>query len=291
MVDPYDAYPSQFAATFEGQAIGEHGRLLVRHCVPRLIAGTELVEFDRLAERNESVFGKLLQSLYEGRQPRGLPPYQEWLAVFWLIAFLTGFIRLGFETLWARDACTKGISLGIWLSAVLIVAAFLFNRNIFNSDNYRYLIYLLPPWSLGFGLLIYGLCRRGLPARAASGILVVALFWGMTSSTYSWYRDELGFLDRHWRIVRVAQLAWNEIPVSSRLHAWASQAGCIRCGAGCDAYLRRLLGRLSNVVSLGKEDRRHSLSDVSQSVPWLVARAWPRRRQASGDRNSARALR
>ena len=34
----------------------------------------------------------------------------------------------------------------------LIVAAFLVNRNIFNSDNYRYLIFLLTPWSLGFGL-------------------------------------------------------------------------------------------------------------------------------------------
>ncbi len=216
MVDPYNAYPSQFAATFEASAIGEHGRLLVRHCLPRLIAGTELVEVDRLAQRNELVFGKLFQSLYEGRQPRGLPPYQEWLAVFWLTAFLAGFIRLGFEAVWARDAWGKGISLGIWISALLIVAAFLLNKNIFNSDNYRYLIFLLPPWSLGFGLLMGGLSRRGLPARATSGILVVALFWGMTFSTYSWYRDELGFLDRHWRIVRVAQLAWNEIPVSSR---------------------------------------------------------------------------
>ena len=45
LVDPYDAYPSQFAATFEGPAIREHGRLLALQCLPRLIAGTEL---DRL---------------------------------------------------------------------------------------------------------------------------------------------------------------------------------------------------------------------------------------------------
>ena len=42
---------------------------------------------------------------------------------------------------------------------VLIVAAFLVNRNIFNSDNYRYLIFLLTPWSLGFGLVPATTCR------------------------------------------------------------------------------------------------------------------------------------
>ena len=57
------------------------------------------------------------------------------------------------------------------------MAAFLVNRNIFNSDNYRYLIYLLTPWSLGFGLVLDepvapkahrvrgGLGRRGNPGR------------------------------------------------------------------------------------------------------------------------------
>ena len=39
-------------------------------------------------------------------------------------------------------------------SALLIVAAFLVNRNIYNSDNYRYLIFLLTPWALGFGLVL-----------------------------------------------------------------------------------------------------------------------------------------
>ena len=40
-VDPYDAYPSQFAATLETGAIGEHARLLFLNCLPRLLAGTE----------------------------------------------------------------------------------------------------------------------------------------------------------------------------------------------------------------------------------------------------------
>ena len=33
-IDPYDAYPSQFAATFEGSAVAGHARLLVVECLP-----------------------------------------------------------------------------------------------------------------------------------------------------------------------------------------------------------------------------------------------------------------
>ena len=51
-------------------------------------------------------------------------------------------------------------------SALLIVAAFLVNRNIYNSDNYRYLIFLLTPWALGCGLLLSDLARRGRVAPA-----------------------------------------------------------------------------------------------------------------------------
>ena len=46
-VDPYDAYPSQFAATLEPRAIWEHARLLALHCLPRLIAGTELDHLEK----------------------------------------------------------------------------------------------------------------------------------------------------------------------------------------------------------------------------------------------------
>ncbi len=46
-VDPYDAYPSQFATTFESAAIREHARLMFLNCLPRLIAGPELSDFRR----------------------------------------------------------------------------------------------------------------------------------------------------------------------------------------------------------------------------------------------------
>jgi hypothetical protein len=215
LVDPYDAYPSQFTATLEGPAIREHWRLLTLHCLPRLIAGTELNEFDRRSDRDDTIPVRLLSTLFDGRTSR-LPPIQEWLAVVFLVAFFIGIARVALDRVWSASACRIAIGSGTTISAFLIVAAFLVNRNIFNSDNYRYLIYLITPWSLGFGLLVNGLIRRGLSGRVAGVILVFMLICGMTASTISWYRDDLGYLDHHWRFLRVSQLPWYEVPVSSR---------------------------------------------------------------------------
>jgi hypothetical protein len=214
-VDPYDAYPSQFSATLEGPALREHGRLLALHCMPRLIAGTELNEFSRRSQLDDSILVGLFRALVEGRTSR-LPSIQEWLAQLFLVLFFVAVARLVLEAIRSRDPCSKAVSSGTALSALLIVAAFLVNRNIFNSDNYRYLIFLLTPWSLGFGLLVNGLSRRGMPGRSGAAILVVVLIGGMTSGAFTWYGDELGYLDEHGGCVRVTQLAWNEIPVSMR---------------------------------------------------------------------------
>jgi hypothetical protein len=78
-------------------------------------------------------------------------------------------------------------ALGSLISSALIVAAFLVNRNIFNSDNYRYLIYLLVPWSLGFGLLAGALARRGTLGRLLASALALVLASAMTGSLASWY--------------------------------------------------------------------------------------------------------
>ena len=101
---------------------------------------------------------RLLSTLFDGRTSR-LPPGQEWLAVVFLVAFLIGIARVALDRVWSTGACRMAIGCGTTLSALLIVAAFLVNRNIFNSDNYRYLIFLLTPWSLGFGLLVDGLSQ------------------------------------------------------------------------------------------------------------------------------------
>ena len=210
IVDPYDAYPSQFIATFEEPAVREHGRLLALQCLPRLIAGTELDRFDRIGRGHESIFGKLIGCLLDVRTFSELPPKQEWLAVVLLIAFVAATIRVLLDSMFSRDACGKAISFGTSWSALWIVGAFLVNRNIFNSDNYRYLIYLLTPWSLGFGLLIEDLRSRRRPARAAAIFAVVALFVGMTARSVNWYQDKLHYMSDNWRVLMVPCDSWSE---------------------------------------------------------------------------------
>jgi hypothetical protein len=214
-VDPYDCYPSQFAATFEGPAIREHGRLLWFQCLPRLVAGAELNDFDRRSQRDDSIVHSVITTFFDGRTSR-LPAIEEWFAALLLIAFLAGIARLSFVSFRPGDPCRRAIALGTALSGMLIVAAFMINRNIFNSDNYRYLIYLITPWSLGFGLLLSDFTRRGLIGSAGAGILVVILSLGMTGSMIGWYRGELGYLGADWKCIRVSQLQWNQLPIWSR---------------------------------------------------------------------------
>ena len=94
LVDPYDAYPSQFVATFDGHAIREHGRLLSLRCLPRLIAGTELDGFDLLRRRGQTVFSKLIGYALDGQKLTALPAFREWLAVILLFGFIIVVIRL-----------------------------------------------------------------------------------------------------------------------------------------------------------------------------------------------------
>ena len=210
IVDPYDAYPSQFAATFEPPAIREHARLLGRYCLPRLIAGTELIEFDRLAERNQPFLAKVILTLTGDGTPTGSPAPHEWFAVLALVGFSLASVRLALDIVWAVGAPEKAIASGICSSSLLIVFAFLVNRNIFNSDNYRYLIYVLGPWSLGFALLMHGLFRRGQMGRAAAFVLTIALACEMTGSTLAWYREKLHYMEGPWRAVVVPRADWSK---------------------------------------------------------------------------------
>ncbi len=213
IVDPHDAYPSQFAATFEGSAIREHGRLLALQCLPRLIAGAELTTVDRLATREGPLLGNLLQSLPGVGRPSDLPPAHEWLGGLFLAGFLVAVLCLARDLVKSTDVSRKAIDLGTTLSAVLIVFAFLVNRNIFNSDNYRYLIYLLTPWSLGFGVLLSGLVNRPWHGRAAALVVIIALVSEMTATTFRWYQDKLHYIDDRCRVVSVSRPEWSNPPL------------------------------------------------------------------------------
>jgi hypothetical protein len=180
--DPYDCYSFQFAATWDPAAIAAHGRLLVFHCLPRLVAGAELGQLERSLGWNGPAAGR----------PRSLTMSSpgDWLPAAMLIGLAIALLRLGLEVFSTKaDPVKRGVSFGVLTSAVLVTGAFLVNRSIFNSDNYRYLIYLLVPWTLGFGLVVDDLTRRRGWGRIL-GVLVVGSFGvAMSATTFAWYRD------------------------------------------------------------------------------------------------------
>ena len=90
---------------------------------------------------------------------------------------------------------------GLLLSSGAVLAGFILNRNIFNSDNYRYLVYLLTPWSIGFGLAMDGLARRGWRGKLGAAALAAALALLMTLDLAHYYR-RYGWIEPTVRPVR-----------------------------------------------------------------------------------------
>ncbi len=225
-VDPYDAYPSQFQATLEPAALIEHARLLGLHCLPRLIAGKELTQLERAGS---SLVAKVIGLLAGGASGLAVPApslaqtKDEWLAVSFVAAFVLTLVRLARHFFSLRDPAGAAVSGGILVSACLIVGAFLVNRNVFNSDNYRYLIFLLTPWSLGFGLIMNDLARRSWATRLAACLALGLLIEVMTSNALFWYRDERLYVDRSLipAPVRVSIPDWSELTVVADTSAGA----------------------------------------------------------------------
>jgi len=94
----------------------------------------------------------------------------------------------------------QAVAAGMLATALTLLAGFLVNRNIYNQDNYRYLVLLLLPWSIGSGLLLRRLSQLPLAGRLAGyalAVLVAALF---TGDVLAWYR-RMGWLDDRCRPV------------------------------------------------------------------------------------------
>ena len=76
------------------------------------------------------------------------------------------------------------------------------NRNIFNSDNYRYLVSLLVPWALGFGLAMERDRQEGQGGagrwRRRSALVLAGV---MTADLARWYA-RFGWIDERGRPVR-----------------------------------------------------------------------------------------
>jgi hypothetical protein len=212
-VDPYDAYPSQFTATWQRSAVLEHAKLLAMSCLPRLIGGADLHEFEGSLLPGRTSTGRALLFRFGGRARSVRPRVEEWLAILLVIGFALAVVRLASDAAKACEPARKAVGRSTLLSAFLVLAAFLVNRNIFNSDNYRYLIFLLTPWSLGFGLLMNDLARRALPGRLVAGLVAGLLAGMMTAATLHWYQETRHYLDDRGLVTRSPSPPWSELVI------------------------------------------------------------------------------
>jgi hypothetical protein len=87
------------------------------------------------------------------------------------------------------------------------------SKNIYNSDNYRYLIFLLTPWSVGFGLCLHDLSRCGARGRLAAGLMALMLAAGMTVAAFRWYRETRHYLDDRGFPVGRERSPWSELVI------------------------------------------------------------------------------
>ena len=202
-VDPYDCYGSQFRPRLDYDTVVDTNLWhLLFDCEPRLIAGHRLpgMEIDPtiLPDRSRPAPRESVDYL--------LPT----VTAMSLGLFAWGMFRLSKGG--GGDLRSKAIAWGLVVSSLVIVAGFLVAPNIENSDNYRYLVFLLVPWSSGFGLLFARWWAGGKVARGMALVLGVTFAVLMTADASRWY-GRLGWVDGSgWRPVQVTPadpaLAW-----------------------------------------------------------------------------------
>ena len=180
-VDPHDAYRDQFALTTNRSLLESHTRTLVYDCLPRLLAGHRLPNL--ATEPDPSALPGVAMPWREtGFDPLGLIVTALVLTLAaWAVVALTG------SSIAAPSPVARTVARGLLLSAAATLAGFVANRNIYNSDNYRYLVTLLVPWAVGFGLAmkrLSGIGKTGWLVAAACTVLLGAL---MTADLARWY--------------------------------------------------------------------------------------------------------
>ena len=150
--DGVNVYGSQFEITTDSSALKEHARILLTECLPRLILGrtlqtgspeiamTHLKPLDYLSSNAPIVMVltmsgvvillawlKLISSRSSQKSSKSSSdPQPDWVTPLWS---------------------------GLTFTGLLTLSAFELNKNIFNADNYRYLVPLIPLLGMTYGLL------------------------------------------------------------------------------------------------------------------------------------------
>jgi hypothetical protein len=204
-VDPHDAYREQFDPILDRAVLAGHGRLLVRDCLPRLIVGHRLPGLQ--SEPSPAALGR--RRIF--RTAEGADPVAWAATVLGLALFAVALAALVRDPTAPADRARAAVRRGLLGSTAAVIVGFVVNRNIYNSDNYRYLVFLLVPWSVGFGLALRRLWHRGRLGAATAAGLALGLAALMTVETARWY-ERFGWIDAAWHPVRATRadpaLAW-----------------------------------------------------------------------------------
>ncbi len=204
-LEPYDAYQEQFLPVTEPTLLAEHARILGLDALPRLVAGHRLPGF-QTEPPTQAILGST-RGIPLGSAPWHTAPIPNpgALAVFATAVALVGcaasMVALAVVGCFSSDrhAVVARVALA---AAVLVAILFVINRNIFNSDNYRYLVYYLVAWPLGFGILMNALSQRGAGGVAVATAAVLLTAALESRELASWYRG-FGWIDARGRPVAV----------------------------------------------------------------------------------------
>ena len=150
--DGVNVYGSQFEITTDPSALKEHARILLVECLPRLIIGRTLKTGSTEISMTHLKPADYLSSNY------ALAMVLTMMAVLFLMTWLKLISPLTSK----RSSKTSSDSAPDWVNALwygltftalLTLSAFELNKNIFNADNYRYLVPLIPLLGMTYGLL------------------------------------------------------------------------------------------------------------------------------------------
>ena len=205
--DPYDAYGEQFESIFHsdspqrqdlatvGKLAQEHARLLFLECLPRLVAGHRLPGL----QTNPT------PEAFLGHNPPRDPPVWTPLAIAaTVLSLVVSVIGVGclFRAPRVREACRarslaarRAFAAPSWFMLLFYPIGFILNKHIYNSDNYRYLVILIIPISIGVGLWFERFWGRGGWWRgwALAGAVLFAVL--MTFDLWTWYGGRFGWVD------------------------------------------------------------------------------------------------
>ncbi|MDG3005818.1 hypothetical protein [Paludisphaera mucosa] len=197
-IEPHDAYNEQFAWSLDPALLKEHTRILGLDCLPRLVAGHRLPGLEADPDPAFLGGGAPVRRAGGRRQIDAVDVVTTFLG---LVLFLVAFATLAAKVVRAGTIAGRTVALGLLTTSAAILTAFVVNRNIFNADNYRYLVLLLIPWALGFGLALDSLARKSTGGLAAALGIAIAFGLAFTLDASAWYR-RLGWIDERGTVVR-----------------------------------------------------------------------------------------